>query len=48
MAPRGGALCEGITSYVQTPEDITKTINAFADTGIDSVCIYPLWPIFPF
>ena len=38
MAPRGGALSEGITTYVETSEDITKTINTFADAGVDSVC----------
>ncbi|KAF8553044.1 dipeptidase [Imleria badia] len=37
MAPRGGALCEGITTYVETPEEITKTINTFADEGVDSI-----------
>jgi len=37
MAPRKGALCEGITSYVETAEDITKTINTFADAGVDNV-----------
>lgn len=39
MAPRGGALCEGITSYVETPEDITRTTSTFADAGVDGVCI---------
>lgn len=48
MAPRGGALCEGITTYVETAEDITKTINAFADAGVDSVRIpVPFAYIFP-
>ncbi|KAH0835587.1 hypothetical protein J3R83DRAFT_9312 [Lanmaoa asiatica] len=37
MAPRGGALCEGITTYVETAEDIIKTIRTFADAGVDSV-----------
>ncbi|KAF8119337.1 hypothetical protein EV363DRAFT_1386201 [Boletus edulis] len=37
MAPSSGALCEGITSYVETPEDITNVINTFADAGIDSI-----------
>ena len=39
MAPRGGALCEGITTYVDTTEDIISTINTFADAGVDSVCV---------
>ncbi|KAF9221134.1 dipeptidase [Gyrodon lividus] len=37
MAPRDGALCEGITTFVETTDDITKTINAFADAGVDTV-----------
>ena len=48
MAPRGGALSEGITTYVQTSEDITTAINMFADAGADSVCIPVLYIyIFP-
>ena len=38
MAPRGGALSEGITTFVDNTEDITKAINTFADAGVDSVC----------
>lgn len=39
MAPRGGALSESITTYVETTEDIIKAINESADAGADSVCI---------
>lgn len=49
MAPRGGALSESITTYVETPEEITKAINSFADAGVDCVCIPILFAyIFPF
>lgn len=48
MAPRGGALCEGITTYIETAEDIKKTISTFADAGVDSVRIpVPFAYIFP-
>lgn len=48
MAPRGGALCEGITTYTETAEDAEKTINTFADAGVDSVRIpLPFTCIFP-
>ncbi|KAG9312514.1 hypothetical protein JVU11DRAFT_6908 [Chiua virens] len=40
MAPRGGDLCEGVTTYVQTPGDITKAINTFADAGVDSIKLF--------
>jgi imidazolonepropionase-like amidohydrolase len=37
MAPRDGALAEGITTFVDTTDDIVKAINGFADAGVDAV-----------
>ncbi|KIJ67183.1 hypothetical protein HYDPIDRAFT_173839 [Hydnomerulius pinastri MD-312] len=37
MAPPEGALCEGITTFVETADDIVKTINTFADAGVDAI-----------
>ncbi|KAF9240849.1 dipeptidase [Melanogaster broomeanus] len=37
MAPRDGALAEGITTFVETTDDIVKTISSFADAGVDVV-----------
>ncbi|KAF7360603.1 Amidohydrolase [Mycena venus] len=35
MAPAAGALCAGITRFVETKDDIEKAVNELADMGID-------------
>ncbi|KAH7914913.1 dipeptidase [Hygrophoropsis aurantiaca] len=37
MAPTDGALCEGITTFVNSVDEIVKTVHGFADSGVDAV-----------
>ncbi|KAM0789788.1 hypothetical protein ACM66B_006640 [Microbotryomycetes sp. NB124-2] len=37
LAPEEGALVGGITRFVETPEEIVKAVNEFADQGINQI-----------